>query len=101
MSYERHAALVQELEPHVLNCVFDSNGNHVSKIFFVLSSSLLSHLVSVLGHPKDDPHSVLRKLGLHSTILRSCAWSCKTPIRMPSIAALLGTSFGGPHTVTT
>lgn len=31
---EQQAIIVRELEPHVLKCVKDANGNHVSYFYF-------------------------------------------------------------------
>lgn len=35
---EQQVAIVKELEPHVLKCVKDANGNHVGLVYNVLTS---------------------------------------------------------------
>jgi len=37
---EQQVAIVKELEPHVLKCVKDANGNHVRLALYTLSSPL-------------------------------------------------------------
>lgn len=52
VSEEQQAAIVQELEPHVMRCVMDANGNHVGG---TIGPFYVHHFVnpsSLTGHPE-------------------------------------------------
>lgn len=61
---EQQAVFVKELDAHVLKCVKDANGNHVSKIvdFYSVVLTLLS------GYSKASRKSVSRAAGLRAIV---------------------------------
>ena len=66
---DQQALFVKELEPHVLKCVKDANGNHVRLGFiFALDASF----IALLGHSKTDRARVPRSFGLCTSIPRQC-----------------------------